>query len=119
MSVAYSDKNQSRISSKIVARWRIEDKIYPLPISGLKSVHAIDLTWDLQNKTHTTVFEVVSDEDIEADAEFGQNRFVEPQPKQTREPPVVSKYKFFALTRIGHKLSFAYQKLQLYLRITQ
>lgn len=83
LAVSYTDLPWSRVSREVVVeRWGIEEKIYTAVIEGdgsgpaTKQIDAINLTWELSEKTYSTTFEVVADDQI--DAQFGKNRFHPP-----------------------------------------
>jgi hypothetical protein len=81
LNVGHNDAPMSRVSEEIIKeRWDMEGSIYPALIhdeyGGAQKSLVVDLTWELESggKTQVTTFEVVPDNSLEHDAEFGQNK---------------------------------------------
>lgn len=77
------------------------DEIYQMDIYDpdkmtKKEIEVIDLTWELEQgpakKTYSTTFEVVPEDDIKWDAEFGQNRFEPISKKLKKAHSITSKF---------------------------
>lgn len=72
----------------------MEDKTFDILFQDngpAERVQLINMNWELQQghrkKSYTTCFEVVNDEDIDADVEFGRNRFEGPHKRSKQHAP--------------------------------
>lgn len=104
MSVSYTSALRNRISLRIVQRWYLESDLYTMIARDATTmitanIQVIDLTWQLANKTYLTTFDVVPDDQIEFDAEFGQNRF-EPPPRRSEKDFSISSMLFLIVSQL-------------------
>jgi hypothetical protein len=106
--VKYTVLPRSRISIDIIKRWDLERLIYDLPVKEdeeVSKVNAIDLTWGLEGKTYKTTFEVVPDNKIDSDAEFGQNRFEIPYSRKAKKAHSVSSMDIYHKSHLSQLLT--------------